>query len=179
MIRITRLAIVTVTVIVAAALSGCTTDAPTATVNPTVPTAAPAATGKFNAKLAYESAWHVQGGGAFATGSIDTCDLNLALSIEDGAALANPDTTLPVFGMVFRDGQISYGTVWPTPIPGTGILSGTGSYAISYDPSGLPVSAHGTAKVKWNDPKKTPAVSTRTDTLTLTFTKESRAAHCQ
>lgn len=177
MIRFTRLAIVIV--IVAAAVSGCAAAPPKAAVNPSVLTAAPAATGRFNEKLAYESAWHIQGGGAFATGSIDSCDLNLAISIEDAVALANPDTTVPVFGMVFRDGQISYGTVWPTSIPGTGIVSGTGTYAISYDPSGLPVSAHGTAKVKWNDPKKTPAVSTRTDTLTLTFTKESRAVHCQ
>jgi hypothetical protein len=175
MMRIPRLAIAAV--FIAAPLSGCTMAGPTS--GPALPTAAPAATGKFNEKLANQSAWHIRGGGKYATGSIDTCDLNLAISIEDAKVLASSDSTLPVFGMVFRDGNISYGTVWPTPEPGTGITEGTGTYTISYDSSGLPVSAHGTATVRWRDPKKTPAVSTRTDQLTLTFTKESRADHCQ
>ena len=165
--------------LLAASLSGCATSPPNAGSSP-VPllTAAAAASGTFNEALAYQSAWHVEGKGKYFAGSIDTCDLNLAVSIEDAAALANPAPNVPIFGTVFRDGQISYGTVWPTPVPGTGIESGTGTYTIDYDASGLPVTAHGTATVKWHDSKKTPAVSTLTDHLTLTFTKESRADYC-
>ncbi len=171
------LRVVVIAVVVAASLSGCATSPPTPT-NPPLPSAAPTAIGTFNEALAYQSAWHVEAEGKYFSGSIDSCDLNTPISIEDAAALANSDTNLPVFGAVFRDGGISYGTVWPTALPGTGIVSGTGTYSISYDPSGLPVVAHGTATVKWHDAKKKPAVSTRHDTLTLTFTKESRAGHC-
>jgi hypothetical protein len=170
-----RLAIVAV--LVAVSLSGCAAAAPAPT-NPPLPTAAPTATGTYNEALAYQSSWHIEGKGQYFAGSVETCDLNTPISIEDAAALANPDTTVPVFGAVFRDGHITYGTVWPTPVPGTGIESGTGTYAISYDSSGLPVVAHGTATIKWHDSKKKPAVSTRHDTLTLTFTKEPRAGHC-
>jgi hypothetical protein len=176
MIRTSRLVIVAV--VIAASLSGCAASAPAAMVNPPLPTAAHTASGTFNEALAYQSAWHVEGKGEYFHGSIDTCDLNTPISIEDAAALANSDTTVPIFGAVFRDGQISYGTVWPTSVPGTGIVSGTGKYTISYDASGLPVVAHGTATVKWHNAKKKPALSTRHDSLTLTFTKESRAAHC-
>jgi hypothetical protein len=165
-------------VVAAVALSGCATTAPAHT-NPPLPTAAPTATGTFNEALAYQSAWHVEAKGRYFSGSTDTCDLNTPISIEDAAALANPNTNVPVFGAVFRDGGISYGTVWPTPLPGTGIESGMGTYSISYDPSGLPVVAHGAGTVKWHDAKKKPAIVTRHDTLTLTFTRESRADHCQ
>ena len=168
-----------VAMLVAFALSGCTTPSAAATKSPLpLPTRVPAASGTFNEALAYQSAWHVEGKGKYFAGSVDTCDLTLAISIEDAAALSNPDSNVPVFGAVFRDGQISYGTVWPTAIAGTGIESGTGRYAISYDSSGLPTVAHGTATITWHDPKKKPAVSTRTDSLTLTFTKEPRAGHC-
>ena len=167
-----------VTVLVAAALTGCAgAPAPTSS-RIALPTTAAAASGTFNEALAYQSAWHVDGKGKYFSGSIDTCDLNLAISIEDSAALANPDSNVPIFGAVFRDGQISYGTVWPTAVPGTGIVSGTGRYAISYDSSGLPVTAEGTATIKWHDAGKNPVISTRSDKLTLTFTKESRAGHC-
>ncbi|MDQ1547069.1 MAG: hypothetical protein QOH69_1973 [Actinomycetota bacterium] len=167
-----------IAVVAAVSLSGCATTAPAPT-NPPLPTAAPTATGTFNEALAYQSAWHVEARGKYFSGSMDTCDLNTPISIEDAAALANADTQVPVFGAVFRDGGISYGTVWPTPLPGTGIESGTGTYSISYDGSGLPVIAHGTATVKWHDAKRKPAIVTRHDTLTLTFTRESRADRCQ
>ena len=167
-----------IAVVAVVSLSGCATTAPAPT-NPPLPTAAPTATGTFNEALAYQSAWHVEAKGKYFSGSMDTCDLNTPISVEDAAALANPDTQVPVFGAVFRDGGISYGTVWPTPLPGTGIESGTGTYSISYDASGLPVVAHGTGTVKWHDAKKKPAISTRHDILTLTFTRESRADRCQ
>lgn len=172
----------TVRAAVAAAALAAMFTACTATPSavPAVPnvTAAPASTGKFNSALAYQNAWHIEGGGKYAIGSVDTCDLNLPISIEDAAALANPDTTVPIFGMVFTNGEISYGTVWPTAAPGTGIVSGTGTYSISYDSSGLPTTLQGTAKLKWHDAKKSPAISTRADQLTLTFTKEPRADRC-
>lgn len=175
MIRVARAALTAV--MLAAMLAACTsTSSAPPTVRPV--TAAPASTGKFNSALAYQSAWHVEGGGKYATGSIDTCDLNLPISIEDAAALANTDTTIPIFGMVFHNGEISYGTVWPTPEPGTGIVSGTGRYAISYDASGLPTTLLGTATVKWHDAKKSPAISSRTDRLKLIFTKKPRADVC-
>ena len=175
MIRVSSFLIIAL--VVAVSLTGCAASSPAAT-NPPLPTAAPTATGTFDEALAYQSAWHVEARGKYFAGSIDTCDLNTPISIEDAAALANPDTDVPVFGAVFRDGAISYGTVWPTPVPGTGIEGGSGTYAINYDSSGLPVVAHGTATIKWHDAKKKPPVSTRHDTLTLTFTKESRADHC-
>ena len=176
MIRSARNAVVAMAII--AALSGCAAEPAPFSSSPARPTAAPAATGTFNSALAYQSAWHVEGGGKYATGSVDTCDLHLPISIEDAAALANADSTVPIFGMVFHDGKIDYGTVWATAEPGTGIVSGTGRYTISYDSAGLPVSAQGTATLKWHDAKHTPAISTRTDRLTLTFTKEPRADHC-
>ncbi len=176
MMRIGRSALAAVAI--AGMLSAC---AATPTPIPTVAkvTAAPASTGKFNRALAYQSAWHIEGGGSYASGSVDSCDLNLPISIEDAAALADPDTTVPIFGMVFTNGTISYGTVWPTAEPGTGIISGSGTYSISYDPSGLPTTLQGTATLTWHDAKKSPAISTRTDRLKLTFTKEARADHCQ
>lgn len=162
----------------AVVLAGCT-SAPAPTSTPiALPSAAAASSGTFNEALAFQSAWHIDGKGKYFRGSIDTCDLTLAISIEDAGALANPSSTVAIFGAVFRDGQISYGTVWPTPVPGTGIQSGAGTYTISYDQAGLPVTAHGTATIKWHDAKKKPAVSTRQDQLTLTFTKEPRAEHC-
>jgi hypothetical protein len=159
-------------------LSGCSANAPAAT-NPPLPSAAPTATGTFNATLAYQSSWHIEARSTYVNGSADVCDLNVPISIEDAAALANPNTNVPVFGFVARDGKFTYGTVWPTSEPGTGITGGTGSYSISYDASGLPTTGTGTAKLSWHDKTKKPATSTRTDRITLTFTKEPLADHCQ
>jgi hypothetical protein len=143
-----------------------------------LPTGVATAHGKFDEAAAYQFSWHIVGKSKYFDGSTDTCDLNLPISIEDKKALASSNTNLPVYGAVFRDGQIGYGTVWPTAVPGTGIVSGTGQYSISYDSEGLPVSATGIATVVWHDSKRTPSKSKRTDHILLTFTHQPRAGHC-
>ena len=145
----------------------------------TLPTGVPTAHGTFNEAAAYQFSWHIVGKSKYFDGSTDSCDVSLPISIEDQKALASSNTNVPVFGAVFRDGQISYGTVWPTAVPGTGIVSGIGRYSITYDSKGLPVSATGIATVVWHDAKQTPSTSKRTDHILLTFTHKSRAAgHC-
>ena len=157
------------------AVSGCAAATPKAAPRHAAPLVG---VGTLDDALAYQSAWHVEGGGTFASGSTDICDLHGPISIEDAKALANPDTSIPIFGFVLHEGEISYGTVWPTADPGTGVLTGIGSYVVDYDASGLPTAIHGTAKVTWRDPTKKPITSTRSDVLNLTLTKEPRAGHC-
>ena len=177
--RLRLLAVSTVAVSCAAlALAGCTSSDPGTAASATVFPSAAASVGELNGALAYQSAWHVEATSRYVNGSADLCDLNLAISIEDAAALANSDTNVPVFGFVAREGQISYGTVWPTAEPGTGVVAGSGTYTMSYDGSGLPTVAHGTAKLSWHDKRKKPATSTLTDRVTLTFSQEPRADFC-
>ena len=173
MSRITHRALVLLALgagVLALLLTGC---APAAT-NPVVSTPSPGV-GTLKAATAYQYAWKVEGGGRYATGSTDVCNLYGTISIEDQKALSNPDN-VPIFGFVLDQGTITYGTVWPTAEPGTGIVSGTGSYVVDYDSSGEPVRIRGTAKLTWHDASTSPAISTRYDSIVLTFAKESRAA---
>ena len=168
-------------------LAGCTTAPKSAPTTRAAQTAAPAAVGPatptpgvFNEALAYRSAWHVEAKSTYINGSADVCDLNRGISFEDQAALASSDTTIPVYGFVIQhSGDVSYGTVWPTPVPGTGIIAGTGKVTFTYDDQGLPSSGQGTADLTWHDASQTPAKSHRSDTIELTFTAEPYADHCQ
>ena len=162
--------------LLALSLSACTIAASTNAVADV--TATPTGTPTLNSALAYQSAWHVVATSKYVNGSADICDLHLAIAIEDAGALSDSNVQVPIFGFVARDGEFGYGTVWPTSVPGTGILSGKGSYRISYDSEGLPANASGRAELVWHDPKASPQKSTRTDLVKLIFTKEPRAGHC-
>jgi hypothetical protein len=161
----------------ALSLSACSATAPTAEV--ALPTVVPTGTGTFDSALAYQSAWHVEAKSTYVNGSVDVCDLHLAIAIEDAAAMSDPNTRVPIYGFVARDGSLSYGTVWPTAVPGTGIVSGKGAYVMNYDASGLPTTAVGTAEVTWHDSKASPKTSVRADRIELVFTQEPRAGHCE
>ena len=168
------------------ALAGCTTAQSSTPTTRAAQTAAPAAVepakptpGVFNEALAYQSAWHVEAKSTYINATADVCDLNLGISFEDHAALASSDTTIPVYGFVIQhSGDVSYGTVWPTSVPGTGIITGTGTVTFTYDDQGLPASGQGTADLTWHDARQTPAKSHRADQIQLTFTAEPRADHC-
>jgi hypothetical protein len=135
--------------------------------------------GVFNSHLAYQTAWHVVATSKYVSGTADTCDLNLGISIQDAAALANPDTTIPVYGFVMQhSGDVAYGTVWPTAVPGTGIIDGTAKMTYAYDDHGLPTVGDGTAELTWHDSTQTPAKSKRTDHIHVVFTPEPRANVC-
>ncbi len=149
-------------------------------------TAAPAAVGPakstpgvFNSSLAYRTAWHVVAKSTYVNGFADTCDLNLGISFEDAAALASSDATIPVYGFVVQhSGDVSYGTVWPTAEPGTGIIQGAGKVVFTYDDQGLPTVGEGTADLTWHDAAQTPPKSHRSDQIHITFTAEPRAKVC-
>jgi hypothetical protein len=182
-----RVVAVGVAIGAAIALAGCTamplapsSPGPTAAAAHSAPAAPKATPGVFNGTLAYQTAWHVAVTSTYVTGAADVCDLNLGISIEDAAALANPDTTVPVYGFVMQhSGDVSYGTVWPTAVAGTGIVDGTATVVVSYDASGLPSTGTGTADLTWHDAGQTPVRSHRSDTIDMTFTPESRAQFCQ
>jgi hypothetical protein len=149
-------------------LAGCTAISPGTDSTPSP------GKGSLNETIAYKSAWRVTGGGEYVMGSADVCNLYGPISIEDHKALANPDS-VPIFGFVLDQGTITYGTVWPTAEPGTGIVSGAGTYVVDYDSAGEPTAIRGIARVKWHDASATPVLSTRSDVISLRFTKESRA----
>lgn len=172
--RIPLLAAATVLVLVS--LTACAAPGPKLVA---MPTGVPTAHGTFNEAAAFNYYWTIRARSTYFTGSTTSCDLELPISIEDQKALSDPNGNVPVFGAVFRDGQISYGTVWPTPVPGTGILSGTGRYSISYNANGLPISATGIATVVWHDAKASPSKSKRSDEILLTFSHQPRQGHCQ
>ncbi len=181
--RSTVTAVVTATLVVA--LAGCA-PAPASIVShapqsaPSAVAGPPKATpGVFNESLAYQTAWHVEVTSTFVNGSADTCDLNLGISFQDQTALSSSDTTIPVYGFVVQhSGEVSYGTVWPTADPGTGIIDGTGTITVVYDDRGLPTTGDGTADLTWHDVSQSPAKSHRNDKIHLTFAAEPRSKVC-
>ena len=161
------------TILVLASLTACSPSPKS-----DLPTAVPVAHGTFNEAAAFNYFWTIRGKSKYFNGTTTSCNLELPISIEDHKALTNPNGTAPVFGAVFRDGQISYGTVWPTAVPGTGILSGTGRYSMSYNAKGLPVSASGIATIVWHNAKASPSKTKRKDEILLTFSHQPRGSHC-
>ncbi|MDP9028452.1 MAG: hypothetical protein M3N46_13055 [Actinomycetota bacterium] len=166
----------------ALALTGCTaatsaTSTPGASLEPTL--GASASGGRaLNPTKASQFAWRVVGSSKYVNGSTDVCDLSLPIVIEDASVAAGPGTDYPQYSFTIRAGQISYGTIWPTADPGTGILEGTGAYAVAYDSSGLPVSASGSTRLLWRDPSRSPVTTKRSDAVKLTFISEPRADRC-
>jgi hypothetical protein len=178
-----RLTVVLVAAAAVVALAGC--SAPPAA-PPTTQPAAPAVIGiatptpgVFDASLAYQTAWHVDLASTYVNGSADVCDLNLGILIEDASGLADADATVPVYSVVMQhSGDVSYGTVWPTAVAGTGITDGTAKVAFTYDDQGLPTVGQGTADLTWHDASQTPAKTHRSDQIHVTFTAEPRAKVC-
>lgn len=163
----------------AVALTGCTAT-PQAPLTPsaTVAPALGAGVGTLDIAAASKYSWRVSSTSKYVNGSVDVCDLSLPIVIEDASVAAGPGTDFPQYSMTLRAGQISYGTVWPTQQPGTGILTGEGDYSVAYDTGGLPISAKGATTIVWRDPAKAPITSKRSDTVAVTFTQMPRSEQC-
>ncbi len=76
----------------------------------------------------------VSGGGKFVTGTMNACVAEYPIVIKDQAALTSAKPGEPIASMILSDGSVTYNGGWSEKVDQilNGIVSGTGTYSITY-----------------------------------------------